>query len=163
MTVSFSPTAACYILAFPRSSAATVSVGALGEVDWPAGWTYYVGRAAGGWTSRLKRFANPEGWKNFWHVDYLVDHAPASVEALIPVDWDGDRECELSSLLSVHPALEPLAPGFGASDCSASCSAHAWCGRIAPPTLYSYLANKKVALTAIVNFSETYCSWERPL
>lgn len=116
-----------YLLVLSLRSEQRIWVGALGEIEFPAGWYLYAGSALGpgGLHARLARHQRrltTQGMvkRAHWHVDYLREYA----------DWggawirEGDRrlECDWAAALRRLPASEVVAPGFGASDCG--CPAH---------------------------------------
>lgn len=128
-----SSNAQCYVLVLFHSVEETVEVGACGELTWPRGWTYYVGRARHGWPSRVKRFHT--NFRNHWHVDYLVSADSCTLKGVFPVDWEASRECELAVELN----LSPLGPGIGNSDCNTDCLTHLFHGETGPGELLSGL------------------------
>ncbi len=158
----FDPAARCYLICLENPTDCSLRVGSLGKIFWPAGWTYYAGRASRGWPTRIKRFTKAGDITNFWHVDYLVSRAETRLAGLLLVDWPGTGECRLSAVLSRVSSVEPLAPGFGASDCSAGCPAHAWTGRINPAALRVRLLEKAVPLVGRLEFLEDRCCFSRP-
>jgi Uri superfamily endonuclease len=137
VTRPFRGTANCYCLILNHQARESIDVGALGSLEWPAGWTYYVGRSAYGWGSRCRRFLT--SGPSHWHVDYLVDSPHSIRKALIPFEIPVERECALASTVESHDGVEPLAEGFGASDCEAGCDAHGWTGSWEPETLLEHL------------------------
>ncbi|SER21970.1 GIY-YIG nuclease family protein [Natrinema salaciae] len=109
-----------YVLVIDLSRATTIEIGALGDRKFTAGAYAYVGSAFGpGGFSRVERhreLAAGERETRHWHVDYLLGHPAARLEAAITFP-DVDRECELATRLPGESV-----PGFGASDCD--CEAH---------------------------------------
>jgi len=125
--------AGTYVVALYLSSDQTISVGRLGEIEFPVGWYLYVGSALGpgGLRARLMRHRRlchgvgrgrrlKSGKRTHWHVDYLREYAT----------WGGAwgcysqhrLECVWATALYRLPDVEIVAPGFGASDCR--CPAH---------------------------------------
>jgi len=109
-----------YTLLVELPTGATLSVGALGEYAFPAGWYAYTGSAFGtGGFARVDRhheLAAGERDTRHWHVDYLLGHADARlVEDVRSVDRD--VECTIARTLPDGPV-----DGFGASDCD--CESH---------------------------------------
>ncbi|WP_245800508.1 GIY-YIG nuclease family protein [Natrinema saccharevitans] len=117
--------------------AATIEVGALGDLAFEAGAYAYVGSAFGpGGFSRVDRrrskaptrshslrsrdrhreLAAGDRETRHWHVDYLLGHPATRLETAITFP-DADRECELATALPGEPV-----EGVGASDCD--CPAH---------------------------------------
>jgi endonuclease-3 len=112
-----------YTLLVELAEPATVEVGALGAVDFPAGWYAYVGSALGsGGFSRVRRhreLAAGERETRHWHVDYLLGHAAASLDAVV-ASAGLDVECAVAGALSA--AGRAAVDGFGCSDCG--CDTH---------------------------------------
>ena len=116
--------AGTYVVALWLGTDQTISVGRLGEIEFPPGWYLYVGSALGpgGLRARLTRHRRrlKTGKRAHWHVDYLREHAA----------WGGAwgcysqqrLECVWANALRRLPEVEIVAPGFGASDCR--CPAH---------------------------------------
>lgn len=98
----------------------TVAVGALGSVEFDAGWYVYVGSALGpggfGRVDRHRRVASGDHEVRHWHVDYLLGETRARIDAVAAVAGR-DVECRLARELGGHTV-----PGFGASDCN--CDGH---------------------------------------
>jgi Uri superfamily endonuclease len=113
-----------YVLALWLDAPQRISVGRLGEIEFPAGWYLYVGSALGpgGLQARLARHHQRLGMgkRLHWHVDYVREWAA----------WHGAwtrtsqqrLECDWLATLRGLPGAEIVAPGFGASDCR--CPAH---------------------------------------
>jgi len=113
-----------YVLALWLNTTRRISVGRLGEFEFPAGWYLYTGsaRGPGGLQARLARHRRRlgTGKRNHWHVDYLREQAI----------WGGAwgcasnqrLECAWATALRLLPGAQVVAPGFGASDCR--CAAH---------------------------------------
>ncbi|MFP4687405.1 MAG: DUF123 domain-containing protein [bacterium] len=153
----FNQDAECYCLAVRHFCHERVVAGALGEIDWPAGWLYYVGRAKKGWPIRLKRFAGNKK-SSFWHIDYLVKSPHSRIEGLLPVAAPASFECELVSLLGVEQ-FKPVKKGFGASDCEKSCPAHAFLSLSEPARVFGLLAGK-LNCSGWIKFETKCCSWQ---
>jgi Uri superfamily endonuclease len=115
-----------YVLLFRVDPAATITIGALGDAEFPAGAYAYVGSAFGsnglGRVDRHRRVAAGSHGVRHWHVDYLGGHAAASLDSVVAAPH-ADIECELARRLrsDVGDDDAPI-PGFGASDCD--CTAH---------------------------------------
>ncbi|MDI9569496.1 MAG: DNA/RNA nuclease SfsA [Pseudomonadota bacterium] len=117
----------CYLLLMHLAAAARIAVGALGEIDFPAGHYLYAGSAKKALTARLARHLRKGGKNLHWHVDYLREEA-ASCRALAIRTRD-DLECELAAAanrIAAHAVF-----GFGASDCS--CPSHLFFLGTRPP------------------------------
>jgi Uri superfamily endonuclease len=98
-----------------------ITIGALGEIKFPAGYYSYTGSArGGGGFSRIRRHLDVAAGRNptrRWHIDYLLTHTiPGGV---VLTHTDQDLECQISKTIGSH--TETI-QGFGSSDCS--CTGH---------------------------------------
>lgn len=113
-------TSGTYTLLVELSTDATVSVGALGDYTFPAGWYGYTGSAFGtGGFARVDRhreLAAGERDARHWHIDYLLGHPAAQLTDDVRT-IDRDVECAVARELPDGPV-----DGFGASDCD--CVSH---------------------------------------
>jgi Uri superfamily endonuclease len=108
-----------YVLALWLAAPCHMSIGRLGEFEFPAGWYLYVGSALGpgGLRARLARHRrrSASGKKAHWHVDHLRE------QAVWGGAWgseSGQRlECSWVAMLRRLPGAQIVARGFGASDC----------------------------------------------
>ena len=109
-----------YTLVVDLAADATLSAGALGERDLPAGTYAYTGSALGsGGFSRVgrhRRTARGEHDVRHWHVDYLLGHPAARIDRVVR-SVGVDVECPVAERLPAGPM-----DGFGASDCG--CPTH---------------------------------------
>lgn len=109
-----------YSLVVEVSEAATIEVGALGPVAFEPGWYAYAGSARGpGGFARLDRHwevAAGDREVRHWHLDYLLGHGAASVDATFQTA-DVDGECAIAAAEDGRPI-----PAFGSSDCD--CPSH---------------------------------------
>lgn len=108
-----------YTLLVRVDEATTVSVGALGDIDFEGALYAYTGSAFGaGGFSRLDRHARVASGENgtrHWHIDYLLGcDSSALVGAFVTPE---DAECAVARAVEGDPV-----PRFGASDCS--CGSH---------------------------------------
>lgn len=112
-----------YALLAELAEPATVEVGALGAVDFDTGWYAYVGSALGsGGFSRVQRhreLAAGERGTRHWHVDYLLGHPEATLDAVV-ASAGADVECAVARALA--DAGLATVDGFGCSDCG--CDTH---------------------------------------
>ncbi|MEF8907286.1 MAG: GIY-YIG nuclease family protein [Haloarculaceae archaeon] len=112
-----------YTLLAELAEPATVEVGALGAVDFDAGWYAYVGSALGsGGFSRVQRhreLAAGERETRHWHIDYLLGHPAATLDAIV-ASTGTDVECAVARGLA--DAGLAAVDGFGCSDCG--CDTH---------------------------------------
>lgn len=104
-----------YVLLLFLPDNISISIGKLGEFDFPAGWYTYVGSAfgAGGLLGRIKHHLQPIT-KPHWHIDYLRQHAVVKEIWLSP-DIQR-REQDWVELMFDIPGAVALIEGFGASD-----------------------------------------------
>lgn len=107
-----------YTLLVQVTDPVELEVGALGLIEFPAGYYAYTGSAFGpsGFSriDRHRRVSAGENPTRHWHIDYLLPHT-----ALL-TDYRAagvDKECDIAGRLPGEPI-----PGFGASDCS--CDSH---------------------------------------
>lgn len=109
----------CLIL---KTCGAVCSVGALGEVTFPAGWYIYVGSALGpGGLSRVDRHIRVHrgegGHRHRWHIDRLLTDRRFALTAAVLGETAGQLECTLARHLGGDGIQ-----GFGCSDCR--CTTH---------------------------------------
>jgi len=113
-----------YTLLCELVAPAAITVGALGERDFAAGWYAYTGSAFGpGGFARVDRhreLARGERDTRHWHVDYLLGHPEARIDA-VAKSPGADRECAVSDALADADGAERVTE-FGASDCD--CPGH---------------------------------------
>lgn len=109
-----------YTLVVALASDTTLTAGALGEFDLPAGAYAYTGSALGsGGFSRVdrhRRTARGEHDVRHWHVDYLLGVDGAAVETAVRSPG-ADIECAVARSIEGMPV-----PAFGCSDCD--CDSH---------------------------------------
>jgi endonuclease-3 len=114
-----------YTLVLERDDNGPIAVGALGELEFPAGWYAYTGSALGsGGFSRIDRHravASGDNDTRHWHIDYLLGDAATTVERVVTTE--ADIECAVAQQLD-----GPTGAGFGhvdafgCSDCD--CRSH---------------------------------------
>lgn len=121
-----------YILWLYNPQSKDLTVGRLGQFNFPAGDYIYIGSAygPGGLRARLGRHLRGSG-KQHWHVDYLRTAAlvsrfgyQISAVHLGSAPHLPPTECVWSQRLAVLPEAGLPVPGFGASDCRSGCAAH---------------------------------------
>ncbi len=109
-----------YCLVF-KNPACTVTVGALGQVPFAAGWHIYVGSALGsGGLLRLERhiaLSQNRNKRPKWHVDWLSQSPNFSLRSAVFALTEERLECRLAQALGGESI-----PGFGSSDCD--CPSH---------------------------------------
>lgn len=111
-----------YCLCISVKKGRNIKIGALDDIDFPAGRYIYVGSALNSLIPRLDRHlrtARGEGRVTHWHIDYLLREPGVEIEAIYATDWAVRMECEISEKVAEHG--EPV-PRFGCSDCR--CSSH---------------------------------------
>ena len=98
-----------------------ITVGALGEIKFPAGYYSYTGSArGGGGFSRIRRHLDVAAGRNptrRWHIDYLLPHTIP--KGVVLTHTDQDLECQISETIGSHTETIHR---FGSSDCS--CTGH---------------------------------------
>jgi len=121
------PERGVYTLVIRVEGELTLNVGSLGEVRLKPGFYLYVGSALGrgpfGLRGRVRRHLS-KGKKEFWHIDYLLNHPSTSVEAVVASLCSERQECRVLKALLVGLRAEVPVEGFGASDCRSGCPAH---------------------------------------
>jgi len=105
-----------YQLHIELSQPCSITIGKLGEFNFPAGYYIYTGSARRHIEARIARHLKREK-KHRWHIDYLLANRYAAV-----VDVHRSFECECVLNQKVDGIIP--AAGFGASDCSAGCGSH---------------------------------------
>ena len=105
-----------YVLIISLDHPRRIEVGALGEIDFPAGAWAYVGSAMAGLDARIARHLRDDK-RLHWHVDYLLRHA--EVAEVVRVESDERLECRIAAGLAERLAV---VRGFGSSDCA--CAGH---------------------------------------
>jgi Uri superfamily endonuclease len=110
-----------YILFVLLDHQVALSIGRLGDFDFPAGYYSYVGsaRGPGGLEARLARHLRA-GKRPRWHIDYLLQVATAT--EIWQVSSSERLECRWAEALLHLPGATLPVPGFGSSDCG--CHAH---------------------------------------
>jgi len=111
-----------YTLLLALGADATITFGAAGERDLPAGGYAYTGSAfgTGGFTriDRHRELAGGEREARHWHVDYLLGHPDTTFTDVVRTVGE-DIECGVAR--SVAADATPI-DGIGASDCD--CDTH---------------------------------------
>lgn len=107
------------LLSLPQRQ--TLSIGQLGQFEFPAGFYLYLGSALGpgGLEARLRRHIRRDK-KRHWHIDWL--RASATLEVIWARRIDTRLECDWARTAATLPAASIPAPRFGASDCH--CPSH---------------------------------------
>jgi sugar fermentation stimulation protein A len=106
-----------YLLRLLLRRSRRVAVGALGELQFPAGVYIYVGSGKASLQKRIDRHLRRRK-RMHWHIDYLLEAADA--REAFPVRTLKDLECTLADEIAATGA-EGI-PGFGSSDCG--CRTH---------------------------------------
>ncbi len=109
--------AGAYVLILRLKRRRKLGIGALGNVDFPAGFYTYVGSARRGLGKRMERHRKREK-KIFWHIDYLRE--AAEFVTIFPIRTLDDIECELAG--KTAGLLGEGMRNFGSSDCN--CASH---------------------------------------
>jgi Uri superfamily endonuclease len=110
-----------YVLIIKVSKPICLTVGALGEISFPAGLYAYVGSAQNNLELRVKRHLRKEK-RLFWHIDYFLADESAEVLEVYCLEGDKTCECQIAQLLSQN---SQQIMGFGCSDCN--CTSHLFC------------------------------------
>jgi Uri superfamily endonuclease len=110
-----------YVLFACLENETTLSIGRLGDFNFPAGYYSYVGsaRGPGGLNARLARHLRA-GKRPRWHIDYLLQ--VATVTEIWQVSSSERLECRWAEALHHLLGATLPVPGFGSSDCG--CPSH---------------------------------------
>lgn len=100
-----------------------LQVGGLGVHQFPKGRYVYVGRASRGLSQRIRRHLRKEKIRH-WHIDYLTSHPDVTIEEVLVVSTNPDRECFEIGKRIANDGYQVPVKGFGSSDCHAGCPAH---------------------------------------
>ena len=119
-----------YILLLKLTTPLTITIGALGETQFPAGIYAYLGsaRGPGGIRARLGRHI-AGGKTQRWHIDYLRAKTEIAGDSFLPELNIASAtaiptECRGSQALAQLPAAQIPLTQFGARDCRHGCPAH---------------------------------------
>ena len=93
-----------------------VRIGKLGEFSFPPGRYIYTGSAKKNLEARIRRHLSTFK-RMHWHIDYLLAAEGVRVVRVLRFT---EEECRKNQSV---PG-EVLIPGFGSSDCHASCGSH---------------------------------------
>lgn len=109
-----------YTLIIGLPTTITITVGALGPVQFPSGGYAYTGSASqpNGFArvDRHRAVASSEHSVRHWHIDYFLGHPDTAIETVLKAPSD-TAECRINTRIRGTRIT-----GFGASDCS--CDAH---------------------------------------
>jgi sugar fermentation stimulation protein A len=123
-----------YLVTLELTDPVSVNVGALGTLEFEAGWYAYAGSAQRGLSSRMARHLRKSRKARHWHLDYLTPHA-TGMEAWA-VASERNLECEMAKALGDIGGR--AVPGFGSSDCG--CPSHLFRLPAAPRTDPEFIA-----------------------
>jgi sugar fermentation stimulation protein A len=107
-----------YLAVLEIPEARRVTVGALGALDFAAGWYVYAGSAQRNLSARVRRHTIRTRKKCRWHLDYLTPHAKTVIP--LPIRAYRNLECDHARDLAALGA-RPI-QRFGSSDCR--CESH---------------------------------------
>ncbi len=96
-----------YVLVMRNDRRRRISVGSLGEIDFDAGYYFYIGSARSG-VHRVKRHFRKDKVRR-WHIDYVLETFIPLGAVMTKLD-----ECELARLAAKEFAAVQR---FGRSDC----------------------------------------------
>jgi Uri superfamily endonuclease len=108
-----------YALLIELKNETTLTVGKLGEFDFPRGYYIYFGSALGGLEARINRHLKHDKHLH-WHIDYLLQFA--EIAEVWYLSSDQRLECTLCREAHELPGSADIALGFGSSDCR--CPSH---------------------------------------
>lgn len=107
-----------------------ISVGKLGEFDFPAGYYVYTGSAMGGIEARVARHLRSSK-RMRWHIDYLLERG--TILRYASRVSSTRQECAANAAVLDISGAAVVARGFGSSDCG--CAAHLVYFESEPPEL----------------------------
>jgi Uri superfamily endonuclease len=113
-----SPVKGIYVLAIFINKNVTIKVGALGNVTFEKGLYAYVGSAQNNLEKRLMRHFQ-RAKRKFWHIDYLLANANASILKAFYKKAEKPEECTAARRFSEKGFAVKK---FGCSDCR--CASH---------------------------------------
>ncbi len=108
-----------YQLLIYLSKSTHIKIGKKGTFRFPKGYYIYTGSAKNGLKARVERHLGGKK-KNFWHIDYLLNHA--SIKKVLLFPEERTDECSLSRNMLKKSRAKVIVPKFGASDCN--CPTH---------------------------------------
>ncbi len=106
-----------YVLLLHLAENVELTIGRLGEFEFPAGWYTYIGSAfgAGGLVGRVRYHLRPVE-KPHWHIDYFRQAAQVE-EIWLSLDTEKREEDWVDLMLDI-PGATIVVDGFGSSDTS---------------------------------------------
>jgi sugar fermentation stimulation protein A len=111
------PDSGAYVLVIFIPRETKIRIGALGAIDFHAGYYVYTGSGKKNLSSRISRHLRKTK-KLHWHIDYLTMYADW-IQAF-PIYTIIDLECRLSR--EIGDLTKRYVAGFGCSDCP--CDSH---------------------------------------
>ena len=134
-----------YCLILSCAEQCTITIGALGPVEFNKGWYLYAGSALGsGGLSRVSRhirFFHEQYRKPKWHIDYLMAAGEITLKGVFCAKTPERLECVLAQNIGGDRVEK-----FGCSDCS--CASHLFY-RTEPPETEVARAFEKTGLVPI--------------
>ena len=107
-----------YVLIIQINKTIRQTIGALGELTFPAGLYAYVGSAQNNLELRVKRHIGKEK-RLFWHIDYLLSNEATKVIGVYYSKGAQAKECRIARLMAKGAGS---IAGFGCSGCH--CKSH---------------------------------------
>ncbi len=108
------PREGVYVLLIRMNGVATLRHPVMGTLRLRRGYYAYVGRASKGLRERLRRHLGMKIKKRHWHIDYLLEIAPAVEIWVYPLSVG---ECDIARELVRRGGEREGLRGFGSSDC----------------------------------------------
>lgn len=110
-----------YALYLQLSNAKIITIGKLGQFNFPSGAYLYVGSAlgSGGLSRRIERHLHGSEICH-WHIDYLRKYT--EVLGFFYLVNDRNYECQWGQAIVELPGAYIPVPGFGSSDCRQCCA-----------------------------------------
>lgn len=117
------PAGGSYQLHIFVAASIRIRVGALGIRLFPRGHYLYTGSAMRNLHPRVARHGRRKKKKR-WHIDYLLAAKGVRIVRIVLHPSAAREECIRNRRASQLPGASIPVPGFGSSDCRASCGSH---------------------------------------
>jgi len=114
-----------YTLIIQLKASVSMKIVAFGRIRLPKGMYLYTGSARGSGASsiegRISRHLRKTK-RNFWHIDYLLNHELAQIIAVVYSETKRSMECKVNESIRRELRASFRAAHFGSSDCA--CETH---------------------------------------
>lgn len=145
------PDKGIYCLVIESKKDQTIIIPKFKNIQFPAGFYYYIGSAQKNMYSRIERHLRKEK-KIHWHIDYLTSEKDFEiVEYYTLADKCRSYECEFSQDLFNSFGLKVIVLRFGSSDCT-ECKSHLYYRKKRIP--YSHLFSRYQSIERFIPSSK---------